>query len=171
MKTIIAALALVCLCATPALAQQFNGPSVYGAAQVDTLVSLQPAADAHASASVGPQTIAPSQNASLSTGPQTIAPQQSTSVGGQVVTVEGDVTARQVATAYAPPVVNVASCAIGGSVGGQGSSFGFSLGGAKIDKDCNARAFALVLDALGAREAALNLLAQHDPKIAAALGR
>lgn len=77
---------------------------------------------------------------------------------------------KQTASAYAPPVVNVASCAIGGSVGGQGPAFGFSIGGAKIDKQCNARANAQVLMQLGRVDAALRLLAASSPELKLAIG-
>lgn len=85
------------------------------------------------------------------------------------VTVEGDNIPRQVASATAPIVVNVASCAIGGSVAGQGPGFGFALGGARIDKDCNARADAQILYQLGEKEAAVLLLSAHSTAINAAV--
>ncbi len=41
-------------------------------------------------------------------------------------------------TAYAPTEIPTASCFKGYSAGGQGTGFGFSLGGGKIDKNCRA---------------------------------
>lgn len=76
---------------------------------------------------------------------------------------------RPVATASAPIVVNVASCAIGGSGAVQGATFGVSLGGAKIDRACNTRANALLLMQLGENEAGVLLLSTSDPAISAAV--
>ena len=63
----------------------------------------------------------------------------------------------------------LASCAIGGSVAGHGPGFGFAPGGARIDKDCNARADAQILYQLGEKEAAVLLLSAHSTAINAAV--
>lgn len=59
--------------------------------------------------------------------------------------------------------------ATGGSVAGQGPGFGFAHGGARIDKDCNARADAQILYQLGEKEAAVLLLSAHSTAINAAV--
>ncbi len=85
------------------------------------------------------------------------------------VTVQGDHNPRQVASAQAPVIVNVASCAMGFGVGAQGPGAGLSIGGARIDKSCDRRATAQILFQLGEKETALQYLASGDPQVSEAL--
>lgn len=71
---------------------------------------------------------------------------------------------RQVASAFAPSVVNVAPCTAGSALAVQGERFGISFGGSKQSVSCERRANAALLDALGEREAAV-LLLSNDPEV------
>lgn len=96
----------------------------------------------------------------------------SQNVGGQSssnTNVNNTYNPRNVATAYAPPVVNVASCSIGMAAGGQAATFGFSIGAGRTDHACNVRANAQVLFQLGEQEAAIEYLTASDPEMAKAL--
>ena len=61
---------------------------------------------------------------------------------------------RQVATAYSPTIVPTAPCTKGYGAGGQAPTFGFSLGGSKVDDNCDIREEARLLAQMGARLAA-----------------
>ena len=100
---------------------------------------------------------------------QSVGGQTSSQTNGQSMTYNEAVQRRNVASAHAPVVVNVASCAIGGSVAGQGPGFGFALGGAKIDKACDTRANAQIMFQLGESEAAVQYLSSANPEIAKAV--
>lgn len=69
----------------------------------------------------------------------------------QSVTVGGDtyITHRAASTAIAPAIPPTANCALSGSVGVQGLSFGLSAGGATIDENCAAIEAAKAAHVLG----------------------
>lgn len=76
---------------------------------------------------------------------------------------------RNVASALAPAVINVAPCAIGAGAGVQSPTFGLSLGGSKIDRACERRANAMILMQLNETEAAVIYLAAGDRDMADAI--
>jgi len=73
-----------------------------------------------------------------------------------------DITIRNTPSVYAPPASPTSPCRIGGSGGASGAGIGFSLGGSKMDWECNTRETADAFARMGMPALGLMMLCRTE---------